>query len=336
MAARWALMMVLTAVGGFQLMAAAAWSQEKPIVLRYAGSLPITHHISQGEAMFAKLVGEKTGGQVKVETYPAGQLYKAHDIVGATISGALDMGNNITAVWSKSPVADIMDLPFLMRDAEHTRKAWARDGLLFRAFAADMEKKGMKTLHVILFGSLFDFSNNGRQLRAPGDFKGLKIRSYGALAAESIRTLGGTPVVLDPGEMYLALQRGTIDGVITGITTIDQRKLWEVGKYATFTSAGFAVLVANINTARYNALPEDVKRAITQAGDEVQAWSVDESKRQDQKSSEFIKSKGVQVFQLTTEDREAWRRTLEPVTEGWLKRASAEERAAFEWVRSLK
>jgi TRAP-type C4-dicarboxylate transport system substrate-binding protein len=336
MAYGWVLRGIVALTVGLGLVTGSAWGQDKPLVLRYAGSLPVTHHVSHGEAMFAKLVGEKTGGRVKVETYPAGQLYKAHDIVAATISGALEIGNNITAVWSKSPIADTMDLPFLIRDAEHMRKAWAREGLLFKAFAADMEKKGMKTLHGILFGSLFDFSNNGRQLKVPGDLKGMKVRSYGALAAESIRTLGGTPVVMDPGEMYLALQRGTIDGVITGITTIDQRKLWEVGKYATITSAGFAVLVGNMNLARYNGLPDDVKRAIAEAGDEVQAWSVDESKRQDQKSLEFIKSKGVQVYQLTAQDRETWGRTLEPVTQGWVKRASAEERAAFEWVRSLK
>jgi TRAP-type C4-dicarboxylate transport system substrate-binding protein len=311
-----------------------AWAQ--PTVIRYAGSLPLTHHVAQGEVMFAKLVGEKTGGRVKVETYPAGQLYKAHDIGAAAISGTLEMGNNLTSVWSKSPVADLMDLPFLINDAEHARKAWARDGLLFKTFAADMEKKGLKTLHGVMFGSLFDFGNNGRQVKAPGDLKGLKIRSYGALAAESIRTLGGTPVVLDPGEMYLALQRGTIDGVITGITTIDQRKLWEVSKYATLPSAGFAILIANMNLAKWNALPDDVKRAITEAGDEVQAWSVDESKRQDAKSLEFVKSKGVQVYQLTAEDREVWRRTLEPVAQNWLKRASPEERQTLEWVRSLK
>src|SRR5207248_739284 len=50
------------------------------IVLRYAGTLPVSHHISKGQEMFAHLVVEKTGGKVKVENYPAGQLYKAHDI----------------------------------------------------------------------------------------------------------------------------------------------------------------------------------------------------------------------------------------------------------------
>lgn len=318
------------------LLATRATAQDRPIVLRYAGTLPITHHISAGQAMFAKLVGEKTGGRVKIEVYPAGQLYKAHDIVGAVVSGALDIGDNITAVWSKSPVAEIMDVPFLFRDAEHARKAWVRDGPLFKAFSADMEKKGLKTLHVMMFGSLFDFSNNAHQLRSPKDFKGMKIRSYGALAAEAIRALGAAPVVMDPAEMYLALQRGTIDGLISGVTSIDQRKLWEVGKYATITSAGFAVFAVNVNAARYGSLPDDLKRAIAAAGDEVQAWSVDESKRQDEKSLTFIKEKGVQVHVLTAEEREVWGKTLEPVTQGWLRRASAEEREVLGWVRSLR
>lgn len=334
-ASRWFAMLVvsLVLIGALRSVVVA---QDKPIILRYAGTLPITHHISKGQAMFAQLVSEKTGGRVKVETYPAGQLYKAHDIVAAVTSGAVDMGDNITAVWSKSPVADIMDIPFLIRDADHARKAWVHDGLLFRGYAADMDKKGMKTLHVMMFGSLFDFSNNGRQLRAPQDFKGLKIRSYGALAAEAIRALGASPVVLDPGEMYLALQNGIIDGLISGVTSIDQRKLWEVGKFATITSAGFAAFVVNMNPARYNSLPDDVKRAIAAAGDEVQAWSVDESKRQDQASLAFIKDKGVKVYLLSPEDRETWRRVLDSVTQNWLKRAGKDERAAMEWVAGLR
>jgi C4-dicarboxylate-binding protein DctP len=90
-----------------------------------------------------------------------------------------------------------------------------------------------------------------------------------------------------------------------------------------------------MNAARYNALPEDVKHAIAAASDEVQAWSVDESKRGDEQSLEFLKSK-VQVHVLTPEERNNWRQALAPVTQSWQQRASKEERDVYEWVRSLR
>lgn len=309
-------------------------AQDRPIVLRYAGTIAITHHISKGMVMFSEGVAKRTDGRVKVENYPANTLFKASDVGGAVSSGAVDIGQNITAVWSKTPIADIMDLPFLIRGADHARKAWATDGPLFKAYGADMEKKGMKILHVMLYGSLFDFVNNGRQLRVPGDFNRMKIRSYGALAAESLRTLGATPIVMDPSEYFLALQSGTIDGVITGISSIHAAKLFEVGKFVTSTSAGFAVFTVNVNLGRYNALPDDVRRAIAAAGDEVQAWSVEESKRGDQRSMDFLKSK-LQVHVLTQAERDIWGGALEPVTQAWLKRASKEEQDVLEWVRKL-
>lgn len=323
------------AVAALFACAAPASAQDKPVVLRFAGTIAVTHHISKGMVMFSELVAKKTAGRVKVETYPASTLFKASDLGAAISSGAVDMGHNITAVWSKAPIADVMDLPFLIRDSSHAEKAWAKDGPLFKAYAADMEKKGMKTLNVKFYGSLFDFITNVRQLRAPADFKGMKIRSYGALAAESLRTLGATPIVMDPSEYYMALQRGTIDGVITGISSIDAAKLWEAGKFATHTSAGFAAFVVNMNSARYNSLPEDIKRAIQAAADEVQTWSADESRRGDAKSLEFLRGK-VKVHVLTDAERKTWRTTLQPVMEAWKKRASKEERDVVDWIQALR
>ena len=70
---------------GVMIGSSSAWSEQ--IVLRYAGQLPVTHHLTKADYRFAKLVEEKTKGQVKVEVYPAGQLYKGSSIVKAVMSG---------------------------------------------------------------------------------------------------------------------------------------------------------------------------------------------------------------------------------------------------------
>ena len=325
-------MNVVAAVVITTMAVSSASAQE--VTLRYAGTLPASHHMTDGQKLFAKLVAEKTGGQVKVEVYPSGQLYKAHDIPTAVASGALDIGDNLTNVWTADAISELNDLPFLFRDARHAAKAWEPGGQLFEAYTRKMAKRRMKPLGVMFFGSLFDFSMRDRALVKAEDFKGTKIRSYGALASESLRLLGASPVTMDPGEMYLAIQSGTIDGAITGVSSIDSRKLWEAGKETTVAQVAFGVFAMNMNLAKFNSLSEKNQKALLEAGKEAFLWSVDESIARDKKSTEFLRTKG-NVTILTPEQKQKWAVILEPVYASWGKRADAEDMALVKWVKGL-
>ena len=86
--------------------------------------------------------------------------------------------------------------------------------------------------------------NSKRPLAKPDDFKGLKIRAFSKGSADTIKALGGVPVVMSSSEMYMALQRGTVDGATTGMPAAVSRKIYEVQKYMTlanYTTAQFFV-----------------------------------------------------------------------------------------------
>ena len=304
------------------------------VTLRYAGTLPAAHHNGEGQYMLANRVQELTNGSVKIEVYPAGQLYKAREIPTAIVSGGADMGYNLTSVWSTDTVSEINDIPFLFTNHAHAAKAWAPDGELIRAFSKQMESRGMKTVHVMFYGSLFDFGNNKRQMKEASDFDGMKIRGYGRLAAEGLRALGTSPVVMSPGEMYLAIQRGTIDGAITGVTSLKSRKIWEVVKYATITGATFGVMAVNISQTKWDALSKAQQDALLQAGQEVFEWSVAISAKRDTEALEFITEQGVDTLALTADDKEEWRKLFKPAYDAWEKRASAGDKKLLEWVRA--
>lgn len=284
------------------------------VTLRYAGTQPTSHHNAEGQYMLAKRVKELTHGAVEIEVYPAGQLYKAREIPTAIVSGGADMGFNLTSVWSTDPVSEINDIPFLFKTHEQAAKAWAPDGELFKAFSAKMEAKGMKTIHVMFFGSLFDFGNNERPLVKTEDFKGMKIRGYGRLAAEGLRALGASPIVMSPGEMYLAIQRGTIDGVITGVSSLKSRKIWEVTKYATITGAAFGVMAVNISKTKWDALSQANKDALLKAGKEVFEWSVGISAARDKEALDYIVEHGIKAHVLSAEEKRHGARVSSPLT----------------------
>lgn len=330
-AARNALLVLLAAVAS-----GASAQGSAQVTLRYAGNLPATHHVTKAEEMFARLVNERTGGKIKVEHYPSGQLFKAHDVQGAVSTGALDIGNNLNALWTKSPIADIADLPFLFTSPATTKRAWQQGTPLFDAIDTDLNKRGIKLLHFLNFGSFFDTANNVRPLIQPQDFKGLRIRSYGVMGAEALRLLGAVPVVVDPSEMYMAMQRGTIDGVISGVSSIDTRKLWEVSKFVTMTSASAGILTVGMNAERFAALPDDVKRTIIEVGKDVQAWSFDQSAVQDEASVKLIRDKGLSLHVMTPAEREQLRKHLQPMVDNWKKRASPADQKVLDWVANQR
>lgn len=306
------------------------------VTLRYAGTLPTSHHNAQGQVRFAERVRELTGGQVEIQVFPAGQLYGARDIPTAVVSGGVDMGFNLTSVWSTDPVAEIPDLPFLFADAAHAERCWDPSGPLFRGFAAHMERRRMKLVHTMFFGSLFDFGNNVRLIRTPSDLQGLKIRGYGKLSSEGLRALGASPIVMSPGEMYLAIQRGTIDGVITGVTSLESRKIWEVTKHATITGAAFGVMGVNISLARWSALRPPHQEALLKAGEEVFRWSVQESEARDRSSTQFLIDKGIETKVLSAEEKRTWGTGFSSAVKSWEDRASAEAKQLVEQVRALR
>lgn len=317
----------------FAAFATGAFAQD--VTLRFAGTLPVSHHNSEGQVMFADKVREKTGGAVKIEIYPAGQLYKAREIPTAIVSGGVEMGFNLTSVWSTDPVSEINDLPFLFRNHEHAAKAWAPGSRLYNAFAAEMDKRGMKTVYVMFFGSLFDFGNNKHLLKDENDFAGMKIRGYGKLAAEGLRALGASPVVMSPGEMYLAIQRGTIDGAITGVTSLESRKIWEVVDYATITGATVGVMAVNISKGKWDELTPEQQAAMQEAGEEVFEWSVTESSKRDVESTQFLKDNGVDTYVLSADDKKHWKELFQPAYEAWQSRADDAAKDLVTWIEGL-
>jgi TRAP-type C4-dicarboxylate transport system substrate-binding protein len=302
--------------------------------MKYSGSLPVGHHLTAAQNLFAEKVASKTNGEIEIKVFPAQQLYSTKAVPSAVVTGALEIGYNLFGVWTKDTISEINDVPFLIENVEQAGKAWDNNERLFKYYTEVMKKRKMKPLGVVFYGSLFDLTSPSK-IVDPSDFKGKKIRTYSALASESIRALGGSPVTMAPGEMYLGLQNGTIDAAITGLTSIHKRKLWETGKYATIAGAGFGVFAVNMNLDQFNKLSKKNQKALLEASNEVMKWSVSKAAEADIKSMEFLKSK-INVTVLNSSQKKVWVEKLEPVKQGWLKKANSQEKKLFDWVASLK
>lgn len=291
-------------------------ASNETVEIKLAYHLPVHHHLSQSMERFAKRVNERSNGKIVVKTYPAGQLYTDKSMNDAIMTGGLDMGLNSTAMWTTViPAMNVLDVPFLLPNYDSVAKAL--DGSLGRTLTAEMEKKGVHPLIWADYGFV-QFCNNKMPLKKPEDFKGLQLRGYGQIPAETIKALGASPVTMGSGEVYMAIQRGTIDGQTSGTTAMYDRKIYEVAKYLTMTNHAFCEFVLAVSNNCWNNLTDEQKSIIEAVAEETRNEIRQETKDEDLKAMENLRAKGMEVYEIPADEVERWQEATISVREGFI------------------
>ena len=305
-------------------------AQEKQIKIRYVTQLPATHLLTQAEMKMAKMIEERSKGRVKVEVYPAGQLYKAMELLNAVMSGAVEMGTTPGAMFTGPlPLMDVFDIPILLKDYGEVLKGWQGEpGDILRA---QLEKIGIKTIGFSAYGENLSFCSH-KPLTKPADFKGIKIRCNTNMGADLVKEFGAAPVIFSSAEVYDALQRKTIDAANSGVTSFVERKWYEVTEHATLTWASYSVWPEMINLKFWNSLPKDIQQMILDVGKEHQAYLLKETAKSDKEAVDFLKTK-LKIYELTAADKKAWMDVgRKPVVDAWLKRTGADGKRIMDWI----
>jgi tripartite ATP-independent transporter DctP family solute receptor len=304
------------------------------ITLRFAGNLPINHHITRSQELYAKLVGEKTKGKVKVEVYPAGQLFTDKDLLRALPAGAVDMGEVTCAQWTGIvPIWLFLDLALYFKDRPHWHRVIDSEAgeILRQEFD---NKSGVKLLYWMDFGSSAVAAK--MPIKTLEEFKGKRIRGTGEIVLEAIKALGAAPVFLGGGEVYMALQRGTIDGANSGVCSFWERKYYEVTKYITLPDMTLGMFAALINKKKWDSLPGDVQKAMTEAAAEAKDWTRKECEKVDRESLGFLKEKGMDIYDPPEKEKARWREACKPLQDLFLKRGGEKGKTLLEISEKLR
>ena len=228
-----------------------------------------------GQAVkLAGMVEKASNGKFKIEVYPAGSLFKTREVFNAVSRGAIEMAYSAPVYWGgKMPEAAVQfGLPGFMVTYQQAKKlVWETNW--FQILRPNYEKRGVYLLadvEVSQYNMILKFP-----CHKPEDLKGKKIRASGTMA-KAMKLWGGAPVKTEPSEIYIALQRGTIDGTMypayAGITY----KLFEVAKYATWPGLGAPIFVSMItNFEAYNKLPQAYKNILNEQAEKWSKWCFD-------------------------------------------------------------
>jgi tripartite ATP-independent transporter DctP family solute receptor len=286
--------------------------------LRYAGDLPLGNHLTRGQEFFAQRVSEISKGQLTVQVFPAGQLFAAKDFAKVLPAGGVDMVQSLVSLWSGLvPAANFTEMPLFFDGWPHAWRVY--DSEVSDILCQAMEKVGIKILFWMQDGKA-GFATKS-PLRTLEDFRGKRIRVPNELGSYTVKALGGAPAFMGGGEVYMALQRGTVDGGISSLTSFCDRKYYEVAKYVTEPNFLFGLYACMVNLNRWKALTSENQKVLLTAGKETQEWGRKEVQKVDGEALEELKKKGMEIYDLPKTEKDLWRRALKPIYDLVVKKA---------------
>jgi TRAP-type mannitol/chloroaromatic compound transport system substrate-binding protein len=245
-----------------------AIAQSSPTIKwRLTSSFPKSLETLYGAAeTLSKYVAEASDNKFQIQIFAAGELVPALQALDAVSNGTVEICHTAGYYFvGKDPTFCLYcAVPFGLNSRQ--QNAWFYDG------------DGMKLLNE--FGQKFNLyalvgGNTGTQMggwfrkeiKDPADFKGLKFR-IGGWAGKVIERLGGVPQQIAGGDLYQALEKGTIDAA-EWVGPHDDEKLGlnRVAKYYYYPGwwEGGAALHFFINTSKWNSLPKSYQAMLTAA-----------------------------------------------------------------------
>lgn len=262
---------------------------------------------------FVTKLAERTEGQLDVQVFPSGQLFKGPDVPKALAQGGVEMGVPIILyISSVVPNAGLLDLPvFFGRSVDEIHKVM--DGAIGDELDAEIESKlGVKVIGRNLdlgHGSVFTTEVPATSLAS---LEGLKLRVPGSpAAAVRYQTMGVDSVAISFADVPIALAQKSIDGLMTTHETIRSAKLWESGlKYGLDTQGAFLQYVLMIGNPTWEKLGPDLQRIVVDTwADTVGGANALAAERQKGACQENI-GNGISTVQADPDELAAFRTKL--------------------------
>lgn len=272
-------------------------------------------------------ITEKTGGAVTFEYYPLEQMVKANEEFDAVSTGIADMAplfpGNASGI---EPMLSASDQPFEYTDFEHFLRAWnaGQKEIMEEIFA----NHNMKLLGVTIPYLNGTMIMTRKEVHAPSDMNGLKIRSVGVAAGEVVTGCGAAPVSMSSSEYYLALSNNTIDGVTTSLLPGLERSVQEVVTNILDYNMSIPYDYAAINLDTWNKLTAETQKLfIDHFGESYTRDVIKDAEAQDAEAREKYTSAGVSFYAPTADEAAQWNEIGASATEAFLNTAGIEELA---------
>jgi TRAP-type C4-dicarboxylate transport system substrate-binding protein len=313
---KWSLSCLFALLGLFLV---ASISQAKSYNITFQMAWHTQHPEYKAYQKFIDMVKEETNGQVTFTVFPASQLVSRSESLSALKMGTINMLGSCGAYYhGMVPEGDVDWLPYVSSKDRagfwHLINDDTEFGNIVREAYA--KKANAKLLTTIICGREVIIGRGNDEYDALSDLKNKKVRGAGGVGTRIVKALGASPVTIATGEIYPAVQRGTVDALIFPDYGLKDYKLYEVAK--TFTEP--PVYNWNddlwINKDFFQRLPEDIQDTLSRVAYEWGKWaSLEYWPQYMEETNEWVKEQGVRVVQMPEEEVVKMQEALTPVYE---------------------
>ncbi len=259
---------------------------KEKIILRLAESNSEEHLITKADYEFARLVEEKSNGEIIVEVYPNSELGTDREAAEGVYSGNIDIARvSVSAVSSESYISCLTELPYLFRDSGHMNRALEKQ--LGPMIDSEIYSHNGKVLTYFDSGAINLYTKN--PISSPSELDGLKIcpQRVSNLTAGFMPLLGINSIPKNFDEINNAFESGELDGAENDIASYYMSGHYKTAKNLLKTEYKRIPNLLIISNSLYETLSPLQQEALTTAAS----------------SANFYQRKNLEAFEKEIEDK---------------------------------
>ncbi|MFH0845498.1 MAG: TRAP transporter substrate-binding protein [Pseudomonadota bacterium] len=305
----------ITAILVFLFLTANAMAESKStMTIRFSTwHPPVSREVKTVWIPMLEELKKRSNGRITYTLYAGGALGTGPEHYDIVAKGLSDMGY-FTATWTpgRFPLSDVLSLATWVdgKDVGVEIGNAMHDKILKQEF------QDVKVLE--LNGCIQAFLWTRKPVHTIEDCKGLRIRTPGGHQTNYIKSLGAEPVFMPLGDVYLAMETGTIDGLVTCPPLVLAFKLYEVAKYGTVATFGCVTEGVIMNKKSWERTPEDLKPIIEEVCGNPFHTTGGLNREVYQKMMKEIAAKGVQLYTPPPEVQDRWFKGFQEETKKWV------------------
>ena len=258
---------------------------------------PDAHPYNLGLVKMGELINEKTNGAVELDVFGNSQLGGERDLIEGLQLGSVQVTCVSTAPLSGfTDMFLVFDLPFIFETTEQARAVM--DSEVGEQILHSVDEQGLVGLAWFENG-FRNVTNNVKPVTVPDDLKGIKIRTMeNPIHMAAFKVMGADPTPMAMGDVFTALQQGTIDAEENPVPIVETNKFYEVQKYISMTGHLFSPAPVFIGKDYFESLPAEYQDAIKEAADEATPYQREQIDEQNVSGLESLKSNGMEANEV--------------------------------------
>jgi len=278
-----------------------------------------------GARKFKELLEARLPGRVEVRIFGSAQLGEDKEMLEGLRLGTLEMHVPSSVLHSVEPMFGLFDLPFLIDDRGQVERI--AEGPLGKKLAEALVDDDLVLLGIWENGFRM-ITNNVRPVTKPEDLRGIRLRTpKDPERMKMFAAFGASPTSMSFGEVFSALKQGVIDGQENPLSQIVPGRFYEVQRYLSLSRHVYSPAYPVMSRAYFEALDEDLRLAILDAGREVGRFHRELGEKEDERFRLLLEER----MEVTEIDQHAFAAAAEPLYREFEEKFGAE---MVETVRS--